>query len=67
MMKARRWFIELVVVEGHAQMMFGTTSLPGGTVTWDHMPWPIDAVQLTEHQLLSELHDAALQFMERRL
>lgn len=66
MAMARRWFLELISVEGRAQLQFGYSSFPGGTVTWDTVEWPVDWSGLTERQILSELHDGALVFMERR-
>ena len=67
MAQARRWFVELVVAGGRSELHFGTTSMPGGTSLWDSVPWPVDWEPMTEAQILSELHDAVLCLLERRM
>lgn len=66
MTMGHRWYVDLICIEGKAVMSFGHHSAATGSVVWDQEKWPVDFNAMTERQVLSELMDGALVFMERR-
>ncbi len=63
---SRRWFLEIIEAEGKCSGFFGTTSMQHGTQVWDQIALPISLQMHTERQILAELNDLGLQFMEKR-
>jgi hypothetical protein len=62
----RRWFVEIMEVEGRCRAMLGYSYLPGRTVIWDTVDWTIPAQPVPTQAMLGELFDACLVLMERQ-
>lgn len=62
---ARRWFVEIMEVEGRCQAMIGYSYLPGRTVIWDTTHWTLPAEPQPVVGMIGELMDACLVLQER--
>jgi len=64
MVAPRRWFLEIIAAEGQCAACFGTSALGLGSSVWSTVAWELPSQPLTQSQMLHELMDVAMTFME---
>lgn len=60
----KRYFVEIMEVEGHCQAQVGYSALPGGVVVWQTTQWQLPAETRSARQMVEELYDALTCLLE---